>query len=303
MARETAKLTAFLPTKGRVDHQMTLAALPEFWQRRTIIVCPADEVKAHKKNWSGKGVMVIPQGKDVRGIADARAWVFRHAHAVGLEKIVMLDDDIRFAARKARLARYLGIGACSGAEWETAKAKNPDLGRLVNIAEDDQEGRAHIGQMMQGLETMLTKYAHAGMHGRLMSNQHAFQWRANTRIQQIYAYHVPTVMKHCEVGRKIMRDDFDYELQLLEAGFECVVYCWLVGEQGRGFHGKGGQDSSRTLQINNRDAHRLAELHPGFVKVVERNYNRMPRLETIVYWQKAAKHGQAKKFLGEESFL
>ena len=285
-SRKAAKLWLYVPTKGRVDHQHTLQALPLEWHKRTIIVCPSDEIKAHKRNWPK--MQVIAQGKEVKGIADARAWIFREAARVKHEKIVMLDDDIRFAVRKARLKKFQGVGDLKWPEFQKEVEKNPDLGRLVNLPMQDPR----MNRMLLGLETMLNTYAHTGIHARLMSNRIAYEWRINTRIQQVYAYHVPTVMEHCVVGRKIMRDDFDYQLQLLTKGFECVVYCWVVGEQARGFHGKGGQDTSRTVALNDADAHRLAKLFPGLVKVVDREYNRMPRKEVIVYWRKAAEQGR-----------
>jgi TET-Associated Glycosyltransferase len=288
--RTEAKLVLFVPTKGRIDSQHTLTALPRVWHPRIYIVCPKEEIKAHKKRWPRCNV--IKQGNNVRGIADARAWIFKHASLRGFEKIAMLDDDIRFAARVKTLKYLRGIGE-TVREWDIIKDAEPELGKLVNLGPGDKR----IGSMLFGLEKMLDTYAHAGMHGRLMSNNHAYEWRENTRIQQIYAYHVPTVMKHCVVGRKIMRDDFDYELQLLTKGFSCVVYCWVVGEQARGFHGKGGQDSSRTLKINNADAYKLAKLFPGLVTVVDRDYNKMPRKEVIVHWRKAAALGQAREFI------
>lgn len=290
-SRPSAPLVLFIPTKGRIDSQHTLRALPEEWLKRTYIVCSKEEIKAHRKRWPL--CKVIAQGPDVRGIADARAWIFRWAHKQSMQKIVMLDDDIRFATRLKTLKRHDRIGDTDGAEWSILKDSDPDLGKLVNL----EPGDVRIGQMLAGLEHHLNTYAHAGIHARLMSNNHSFHWRENTRIQQVYAYHVPTVMKNCVVGRKIMRDDFDYELQLLTKGFPCVVDCWLVGEQARGFHGKGGQDTSRTVDKNNKDAYRLAKLFPGLVTVVDREYNRMPRKEVIVHWRKAAAQGKARSFI------
>ncbi len=287
MKRADAKLWLYVPTKGRVDHQHTLQALPLEWHPRTIIVCPPDEIKAHRRNWPK--MHVVAQGKEVKGIADARAWIFRYAHGLGHSKIAMLDDDIRFAARVKVLKKHEGIGNAKGKEWEADVKKHPDIAKLVNLEPRDKR----MNRMLYGLEKMLSTYAHAGIHARLMSNQHAYEWRLNTRIQQVYAYYVPTVMRNVEIGRKIMRDDFDYELQLLTKGYDCVVYCWVVGEQARGFHGKGGQDTSRTMDLNRKDAHRLAALFPGLVKVVEKDYNRLPRTEVIVYWQRAAKQGSA----------
>src|SRR6185312_16343375 len=105
------KMTLFVPTKGRVDNQVTLASLPAKWLQRTIIVCPRDEVRAHMRNWKKKGVHVVQQGAEVRGIADARAWIFRDAHRQHYDKICMLDDDIRFARRARTHKLYRGIGA------------------------------------------------------------------------------------------------------------------------------------------------------------------------------------------------
>lgn len=291
MSRATEKLWLYVPTKGRVDLQYSLKILPLTWHKRTIIVSPKDEIKAHQRNWPK--MQVIEQGKDVRGIADARAWIFHRAHKVGHVKIAMIDDDIKFAARKRTLKRFAGVGRTTSAEWEEINAKYPGLGQLEVLPPRDDR----LNPFLYGMEDMLTRYAHTGMHARLMSNQMAYEWRMNTRIQQVYGYHVPTMMKHCVIGRKIMRDDFDYELQLLTQGFECPVYCWVVGEQALGFAGKGGQDSSRTIKLNDADAIKLAKMYPGLVRVVDRIYNRMSRKEVIIQWHKAAQQGKASHLL------
>ena len=284
--RRRTRLMLYVPTKGRVEHQLTLQTLPKHWLARTIVVCPAEEVEAHKRNWPG--VWVLKQGAMVRSIASARAFIFGHADAMGYHKIVMLDDDIRFAARVKPF--FEGIGSMNGSSWDLCVDADPALAKLRNIARGDPA----IDKLLFGLEKMLDTYRHCGMHGRLNSNRQAYEWIANTRIQQVYAYHVPTVMKHCEIGVEIMRDDFDYEFQLLKKGFPCVVKTWTVGEQGRGFAAKGGQTSSRTMEINERDAYRLAKRHPGLVKVVKKPYGngKRTRVEVICYWQKALLEGQ-----------
>jgi hypothetical protein len=296
-----SKLVLYLPTKGRVDHQPTLQDMPLEWLKRMLIVCPREEIKAHEKQWKRKGVRVLAQGSEVKSIASARAWIFRHAHRHGFEKIAMLDDDIRFATRVRVLKRLAGITPISNREWSALVAKTPELGMLTRLKPEDKR----LNPALYGIEKMLGTYAHSGIHARLMSNQHGSEWRMNTRIQQVYAYHVPTVMRYCVIGRQIMRDDFDYQLQLLTMGFPCPVYCWVVGEQSRGFHGKGGQESSRTMDLNTRDAHRLAAMYPGLVTVVQRGYKNRPRTEVIVRWQKAAAQGEASLLLGEgpRSFL
>jgi hypothetical protein len=102
----------------------------------------------------------------------------------------------------------------------------------------------------------------------------------------------PEILRRvCELGRIEHREDMDYTLQLLRAGYpNRVNYRLAVGQ--KAYNAKGGASLERTMEASNADAEKLAELHPGLVRVAEKNYKQsIKRKEVVCSWKKAAKEG------------
>ena len=85
-------------------------------------------------------------------------------------------------------------------------------------------------------------------------------------------------------------EDFDVTLQLLRLGYPNLIHNWMVQNQG-GSNSAGGCSEHRTLEKHGKAAERLAALHPGFVKVVEKQtktaWGGLPRKDVVVQWRKA----------------
>ncbi len=62
-------------------------------------------------------------------------------------------------------------------------------------------------------------------------------------------------------------------------------YDWCVAPGAYG--APGGCSAERTVAASDAAALRLAELHPGFVRVVDKDYKGTPRKEVVVSWKKA----------------
>jgi len=75
----------YIPTIGRVDRQVTLAALPERWKERTWLIQQNSESHTHQ-------YFSCP----VTRIAQVRQWVVEETEG---EKLLMLDDDLQFFTR------------------------------------------------------------------------------------------------------------------------------------------------------------------------------------------------------------
>jgi hypothetical protein len=94
------------------------------------------------------------------------------------------------------------------------------------------------------------------------------------------------------------REDIDLTLQLLKKGFENAIYVWCPVEQYELYGAEGGASLERTMVGSNKDAYKLAKLHPGLVKVVKKDYLvSTPRYEVVCQWEKAAQLGK-NEFLG-----
>jgi hypothetical protein len=283
----------FVPTRGRttIAQQETLASLPDFWRKRTTIVCPSNEVDWFIKNYRGIRA-VWKQPNDKMTIAAKRAWIFQRTAKEKMQKIMMLDDDLRFGIRLETPKQFKGYGVRPYDAWKEYRAKHSDAHKLI-LTDKGNDLRAE--KIFYAIERMLSTYAHGGIAPRLMNQEYGHEFCVNGRVNYALAYHVPTVMEHCELGRINTREDFDYTLQLMRAGFPNAVYCWGICEQYKLYGAPGGTTGQRTVENSNADAKKLAKLHPGIVKVVEKDYKGAgKRLEVVVSWANAIAEGKCE---------
>lgn len=251
-----------VPTRGRLGRQYTIDFLPRDLQADVVVVCPSNEVDRHGLYpYVREGsAQVVCQPDDTMTIAQKRAWIVQHWYDMGVEKIVMMDDDLRFAYRI------------------------DDTGTALRQATHDD-----IRSGFRELEARLSPDCpHAGFGPRQGNNRKEAGWRGPDRMMYVLGYHLPTVVDNAIFGRIETREDMDVTLQLLRAGFPNAVYHTLVVDQAGGYAARGGCEGERTIERSNADADRLAELHPGLVRVTEKAYGTsIPRKEVVCSWQKA----------------
>ncbi len=271
-------LRIIIPTYRRAGAQHTYRALPPEWQERVIWVVDrkdADDMeRAHRISGLPRGGKYIVHPDTVKTIAQKRAFILATlAPQMGLERIVMMDDDLRFAVRA-----------------------DPETTKLREARHDDL--REHLAAM----ELLLSsKWPHLGWsarqgnnnHGPTGPDPHATGWAENTRTMYVLGYHMPTVLRHLELGRIEHREDMDYALQLLRAGLPNKVCFTIACDQT--YNAPGGASLERTMEASNADADKLAALHPGLVRVVEKEYRAsIPRREVVVSWKKAYESSQVQ---------
>jgi hypothetical protein len=275
-----------IPTYRRNDRQFTLRCIPESWHDRTVLVCDDEDAPGLQKKTKKTDIEVMVVPDRIKSIAQKRAWIIKEFAG---ERIVMFDDDLRFCRRDYN--------------------KTPTF--LKQCDEDD------VDLMLQLLERKLGKFAHVGVSARQGNNnlesmqrnrmakergegtnigkadEKAFlRWEPNSRMIYALGYNTDVLLKHCELGRIEHREDMDYCLQLLSAGYQNRVLAEFCVDQSYGA-GPGGAKLERTMEASNKDAEKLAKLHPGLVKVVEKDYKlSTPRKEVICYWKKAYQGSQ-----------
>jgi hypothetical protein len=252
-----------IPTRGRINQQLTLRSLPDEWRKCTTLVCP--KLEALRLRLLDEQVEIVVQPDANWTIAQKRKWILLEWYRAGYDKIVMFDDDLTFATRKA--------------EGDTG---------LRPIAGDE------LGAEIQRLEEKLgPEYPHVGFGPRLMNNQMAAGWKSPSRMMYSLCYYLPIVVRECELGRIETREDMDLTLQLLRKGYPNAVWNATVNEQSQ-YDAPGGATDERTIARSNADAHRLAELHPGYVRVQNKDYTTsVPRKEVVCYWARALRDGIA----------
>jgi TET-Associated Glycosyltransferase len=274
----------YLPTHGRVDRQFTLKHLPKTWRERVIVLCPPNEVKALSRAW--------PDVYNVRGLAigtlhEKRAWIFRNTKH---EKIMMFDDDLKFAVRRKTWSGFKGFDQFDKDKWKALKASNPDYAGL-------ERNEKKIAAMFKRLEQVLNTYAHVSVNERLMSQDAGYEFRMNARCLHVLGYHVPTVLDTCKLGRTEFHVDVDITLQLLSAGYENAIYCWGTKEQAD-VNAPGGMNRYRTPAKMRRCAKNMMKWHPGIVTVSAGGYASdayQDFTKMRISWKKAIAQGLAKR--------
>jgi hypothetical protein len=263
-------LDIVIPTRGRSDLKLTCDALPKSMRDRIFLVCPSTEVNRHRdiRPWA----TLVKQPDDSMTIAAKRAWIMREWK--GADRIVMLDDDLRFFVKR---------------DGEPTRLRG---------AED-----ADVTYWFGQLESKLTaSVPHAGFSSRLFNNAKPPGWERAKRMQYVLGYFLPTVREHCDLsGRIETREDMDYVLQLLEKGYPNEVCFSIAVEQSNDYGARGGCHGQRTTASSDADAEQLAQLHPGIVRVVQKDYKGNPRKEVVVRWEAALRSGKERMQHGSGS--
>lgn len=250
----------YIPTYRRPDQHTWRALSREARERVTFVVDERDYKTLKVKGvetLGGSELLLHPP--EITTIAKKRAWIMRHAVESGHVKIVMLDDDLRFAVRTGE-----------GVKLRQATAVDLDY---------------HLAE----LSARLDAHVHAGWSARQGNNHMSDGWQQPaSRMCYVLGYRPAVVEAVCELGRIETREDMDVTLQLLRQGFANSVSADVTADQYSGYAARGGCSEQRTMESSNADAEKLAELHPGLVRVVEKKYkSSTPRKEVIVQWKKA----------------
>lgn len=260
------RLHIYIPTYRRAYLQRTLDGLPTSVMWRTTLVCDKHDAPLLKKYTKrGCGILVVP--KEVTSIAKKRAWILENTP---FERILMLDDDLHFCYREYDRKGKFWLPRCTRKQFREAIDK---------------------------IEKLLKRYAHVGISPRQGNNNIKDRGTINTS-RCIYAlgYHVPTLLRRCELGRIEHREDMDYTLQLFKAGYDNAVLVDFCCQQA--YNNKGGASEQRTVAKSDKDAKKLAKLHHPFVRVDLRLYKgSQQRKEVTVQWKKAYAAARKKRKL------
>lgn len=245
----------FVVTYGRIGKQVTWRNLPPSVQQRATLLVDHREAVSH----GDIPVTVLPEG--CHGIGAVRQWMIDNSP----EKVIMLDDDLRFAVRRE------------------------DDRKLLK-----QAAPVQLEEMFWHLENCLDSYPLVGVASREGANNCTDHLMHNTRVLRLLAYRAD-ILRELDVrfDRVPVMEDFDVALQLLRHGHENLVLNeWAHNQEGSGK--EGGCSTYRTMELQAQAAERLAELHPGLVRVVEKEtktaWGGGRRKDVVVYWKKALSH-------------
>ena len=247
----------YIHTAGRPDKQITLKSFSAELMKHTRLVVQDSEKDKYNIAPLKEKLVVLP--KDIDRLSPTRQWILENAET---DKFVMMDDDLTFAHR----------GPYSKTKLFQANAENVD-------------------QMFRELEYLLDTYIHVGISAREGNNRVASNLKENTRMMRLLGYKKPEVLKtKARFDRIDTKQDFDMTLQLLRLGHKnAVLYSYAHNQPGSNV--KGGCSIYRSPEMMDRCSHELAELHPKFVKVVEKHtktsWGGGKRTDVRIAWKKA----------------
>jgi hypothetical protein len=276
------KLQLLIHTHGRKNDQLTVQCLGKELMDRTTIICPQKEYNTIR--YLRDDFNVVAQPNDEWKLPEKRDWTLKHWHEMGYTKIMLLDDDLRFATR------------VSDDDWHLREIKGQEL----------------LDEFLRLEEKLGPEYPHVGFGIRQGNNNIKDPgWRIATKQVCTLGYYVPIVVKEVRWDNLILRTDFSATLQLLLKGYPNAIWDRTVADQ-KEFDAPGGCSRYRTLELLNEQAEVFASLYPGYVSLTKREYNEKTkdkgskrketatRIETVIQWQKAYEEGRNVRNQGEQ---
>ncbi|HEX7962207.1 MAG TPA: hypothetical protein VF493_19995, partial [Terriglobales bacterium] len=140
-------------------------------------------------------------------------------------------------------------------------------------------------------------YFHVGLSQRQGNNRIEQDDVWNTRMNSVYCHDVEAQRRRkLRWDRTPVMEDFDMTLQLLRSGVQNRVSYKFAHDQNAS-NTAGGCSLWRTNDVQKQGAERLAELHPGFVRVVTKKtkngwFGDQERADVVVSWKKAYESSQ-----------
>lgn len=265
-------MQVFIPSHKRAHRVATLDNLDEAFTRKWVTLVVHEGEGDKYRAYHGKrvrDVVEVPDKFSTQCMAGIREWIAWHyAPANEYNRIVMLDDDFRFFARRRK--------------------DNP-----LYLCKID---RGDTTEMFRVMMLKLKKYAHVGIAPRGGHNRWPDEERTACRAHGVIGFNVAKLRKHeVHFNRMPMfMEDFDVVLQLLRAGCPNWVSYHFAYDQVAGSNASGGCSTVRTPEAMAKAAHALAAHHPGFVKVVVKKCKASwgdweERTDVRIQWQKAYK--------------
>lgn len=244
-------------SSGRANRQITLPSLLSAHLEPELLVQDSEFDEYHK--FWGYRCLITKLPPEINRLSPTRQWIIDNTDG----KVVMMDDDLRFCARRTD-------------DW----------------TKFNQATNSDVREMFHAIGCALDEYAHAGVVAREGGNRiEAFPYVFNTRMMRLLAYNADKVRAvGARFDRIITKQDFDMTLQLLRAGYPNALLTKFCHDQ-PGSNTSGGCSAYRSPEVMDDSARKLAELHPGFVKVVQKTtkgaWGGGVRTDVQIQWKKA----------------
>ncbi len=256
----------YIPTRGRRLKQIFFDALPPNLQACCVFVCN-DQESIPPALGKCAGSQITPVW--VKNIGDKRHYICHELHdgAKHGPQIIMCDDDLRLNARR-----------------------KDDPTKFRPMQPEDYE------LLFLAIHSALDEHAHVTVMPREGGNRVSVDQEC-TRAMRILGYDQNVLREETVSFQRVpTKEDFDATLQLLRAGHKNLMLADWVQDDGGGSNARGGCSIYRDDAYMKARAEDLARLHPGFVKVVQKEtkgaWGGGVRTDVSVQWKQAYKSSQ-----------
>lgn len=256
----------FIPTRARVLHQVTWESIGDEARQWAYLVCPEIETKSHE----AFGRTTLSRG-DIQGINNVRNFIIEYAYNKGMEKIIILDDDLIFGTRLHH--------------------SSPSLRKTKQI---------EMVVLWEKMEKLLEEFVHVGVSPRQMNDKH-FPHTIKYCMRQNAVHGIqPSVLMNegIHYNDVSLMEDYYITLKLFEAGFpNAVIVDWTWDQRGAS-GAKGGCSLYRTPKLQEEASRELASIFPKYVKALQKETKTgwkgmKTRWDVRVQWRKCAKDSGA----------
>lgn len=257
-----------IPSYRRAGHLPTYEAIPHEFKDRTCLAVRGSEAGAYHGYYPRAHLLYVPD--EMQGIADTRDFI---VEKIKDEKILMMDDDLTFAARRT---------------------DDPTRFRACSL--DDISG------LLSSLECLLDDYAHISVSPREGANRNTEHLSFNTRAMRVLGYRRSVLLREGVLfAPATFMCDFHATLVLLRAGHANAVLNTFCHNQ-PGSNTRGGCSEQRTPDTQKEAAEWLARMHPEFVTVVQKetktSWKGESRYDVRVQWKRAYLSGASREANG-----
>lgn len=263
----TQNFRIWIPSRSRWDRQYTFQNLPHWLRPFVTVLCPHNEIEHYRNSESGDRVIGRPKSVDCL----EKSWKFifdQQRQDPSNGRFFILDDDLNFFCWLA-----------------------PDDWHLRQVCTDKD--------FVEMFNCFFQAESNGYLHGTLSTrqgNNRKFP-HAESQVGRSNAFHFYTneaLLQFPEVDPSLTGlQDIHTTLSLLRRGLPNYVlnsFCW---NQVKGGNAPGGCSTYRDKAWQHEHVMRLKELHPDFVKVVEKrpkqgwDQGMDTRTDVTVYWKKA----------------
>jgi glycosyltransferase involved in cell wall biosynthesis len=251
--------TIFIPTRGRVDRQITLQNLPENIRQEVTLVGDPGEVVALNKKWGQQVHQVIHVG-DCSNLSEKRQ---RCVERASTDYIIFIDDNCTFHtihhSDRGQITKSPII--MINDKNFTSKSQKHHLNQLFNwiITQLQTDKYGMVGVSHRPDVKGLSKIDLNSSNLYLLNRRFFAMWGINRKLM----LKLPGSPKFNDV---ILMQDFYMILQFLTNGIPVIkTYEYAFDKQGS--NTEGGCSTYRTPELLLSESLKLQRMFPGFVTI------------------------------------